>query len=122
MSNERELKQHVRWLEDQLDRSVNIEGQLDEISNAHDRLDEMGNILKDTVGVLKKQSYILKELVAALQGIGSAIKEGVAKQSAAPVMQSVFDQLLNDLTKRPKRQKFKPKVVNSDQPDEPGAA
>lgn len=127
MSNEvRELKEHIRLLEDEAGSLDHIEEQLDAIQDA---LGKVGNSLSGMCDMFERVCVVLKDqndaqkiLVEALQGIGSAIKEAAAKQSAAPAMPSVFDQLLNDLTKRPKRQKFKPKVVDSDEPEPQPAA
>jgi uncharacterized coiled-coil DUF342 family protein len=111
MSNEvRELKDHVQWLEHELGTSDRIEEQLneikDDISSAHERLDKICDAFNNVANVINAQSKAINALIEAHN----------SKQSRAA--QSPFGQGFNSPPPRPPKQpKFRPKVVDKDQPD-----
>ena len=110
MSNEvRELKDHVRWLEDQQNWDDGIQAGLDEIKDevneVRNSIDCINENLDQIFKAINNQNGVLKELIAVLGNIGMV---------RAPIS--------SDQPKPTKRQKFKPKIVDKDQPDGPSAA
>jgi methyl-accepting chemotaxis protein len=126
MSNEvRELKEHVRWLEDQQEWDNGIHASLneiqDDVGNVHERLDKIYDVLESMRCVINQQSDAIKELTAGFNAIVRVIN--AQSQPAKPSFEQVSNgQPKQDRPKHPKRQKFKPAVVKNDQPDPPGAA
>lgn len=137
----RELNQHIDWLKDQLDWLGHIEDKLDEIKgdvgSTHNRLDDIEsavdghtNKLNELVQAVNSNTNKLNEVVVAVNSHADALRKlADALRPAAPSPPpSDFAATFNETTAafmrplRPKRQKFKPKVVKNNEPDKPGAA
>jgi len=123
VSNEvRELKEHICWLEDQLDRSGNIEDQIALVSERLGDIEALSKGVGDICGILKEQVDVQRQLRDAFLKLVDALTPKSPLPPPSPF--DIFDKLAEAeaarRAKRPKRQKFKPKVVKNDQPD--GAA
>jgi ABC-type transporter Mla subunit MlaD len=122
----RELKEHARWLEDELGSLNNIEDRLDNIDGALDAvLENLDAMSKTVVGIcdsLRNQCAIQQEMIDTQRQLTQAVlklADALAPKSAPEPMASVFNEIFKETApRRPKRQRFKPKVVTDNDPDE----
>lgn len=129
MSNEvRELKQHINWLQDQLEDHASIDDLTqisDLLGDTNESVDALWKSVEGLCDIQRQfcdaQRQFCETQVLLLDAFRKLLDVLTPKNPPAPPP-SIFDEVFNDLPKRAKRQKFKPKVVKNDQPDEPGAA
>jgi uncharacterized coiled-coil DUF342 family protein len=107
MSSEiRELKEHTRWLEDELSAATTAQEDLDDIKGEIDCLlewvAEQGKVISELVSKFNEVCKLLNEQTGAINKLINASRPAVPSTPA-----------FNGTSERPhpKRQKFKPKVV-----------
>jgi hypothetical protein len=103
MSNEiRELKEHTRWLEDELSGATAVQEDLDDIKGRLECVAEQGKVINELVSKFNEVYMLLNEQTDAINKLINASRPAVSSTPA-----------FNGTSKppHPKRQKFKPKVV-----------
>jgi methyl-accepting chemotaxis protein len=129
MSNEiRELKEHTRWLEDELSAATaaqedldDIKGQIGETDRSIDCLlecvAEQGKVINELVSKFNEVCRLLNEQTDAINKLINASRSAVpitpAASKSAFAENEAHPESFNGTSKppHPKRQNFKPKVV-----------
>jgi tetrahydromethanopterin S-methyltransferase subunit G len=136
MTNElQELRQHVRWLEDERRDVGAVEKHLDEIDGdldgIIDRLNEIDGRLDEVNGNLTKLANAYTGIADAINGYNAGLKEAFSALLHPPPPPPMGD-IINEFFKptngrkeraaKPKPRKPKLSVVSKDSDDGPGAA
>ncbi len=133
MSDFKELKEHIRWLEDERLDATAVDECLDQIDNRLEaidgRLDELVNAFNSIASAINQHSDVLNKVVEAVNRHSDGLKELLKALTtprpppSTPTLDSVLG-MFNEQTARPKLKPREPKlsVVPKNGDDGPGAA
>jgi hypothetical protein len=125
MNEARELKEHIRWLEDNAE---DIDALRDAIADMDEHVAALGDGIRGICELMGQQNNILKEQCDVQRQLRDAFLKLVdvftPKSPPSSSSTSPFGEMLKEAIrpKHPKRQKFKPTVVKDDPPDDGPAA